>query len=188
VNNANISTTATDLNINNILVGETANLTTNNKYIAVDNTSLTPILNADVQMHISKFPASIVVDSSSNIKTDLLNVTRQNGDIRVNNDLKYQSMESTVTSLNEAALKNTKVAEKTIEKTEKMIYEIPTHNAYQASVVQNSIDTFVRNTFEENITPSNAFSVINVLGNNLNQNIRTDNISNQLKDDKVSSL
>jgi hypothetical protein len=70
-----------------------------------------------------------------------------------------------------------------------MIYELPTQNAYQASVVQNSIDTFVKNTLEENITPMNAFSVINVLGSNLNKNTKIENLSNQLKkDDKVSLL
>jgi hypothetical protein len=156
--------------------------------VVVDNTTLAPVLNADLQMHVSKFPASVEIDGSNNIKTDLVNVTRQNGQIRVNNDLKYNSMSGTVTSLNEAGLKNTKVAEKTIEKTEKMIYELPTHVSYQESVVKNSIDTFVKTRADELITPNNAFSVINVLGN-LIQNNNIDNVSSQLEnDDKVSLL
>jgi hypothetical protein len=184
--NAEITTKANELSINNILIGETGTLRTANKYVAINNIDLTPILNADIQMYITRTPAEIIIDGTNNIRTSSINVTRQNGHIKVNEDLKYQSMNNTITSLNESSLKNTNVSENTIEKTETLIYSIPTHNAYQASIVQNSVDSLVKTNLEENIIPSNAHSIINVIGNN--ENVKPDNITQKtMKNDKVST-
>jgi hypothetical protein len=189
VKNAKLTTSSNDLSIQNMLIGQTTKIVTGNKYIVVDNTSFAPILDADVQMYITKIPASIIVDSSNNVKTDLVNVTRQNEHIRINNDLKYQSMNSAVTSLNETSLKNTNVSEKTIEKTEKMIYEMPTQTAYSDTIVQTTINNLVQTHLEESVTESNVFSIINVLGNNVTPETKPNNVSNQIKkNDKVSSL
>lgn len=135
VKNASIKTTSNNLAIHNMTVGETALFETGNKKIAVDNTSLNPIIDADIQMYTTKNPAKLIVDGGNNIIADSVNVTRQNEYILINMDNKYSSMNSAITSTGASAMKNTNVGEKTIEKTDKLLDKMPTVHNY----VKNTI-------------------------------------------------
>lgn len=161
VNNLRIKTTSQNLSIDKMIVNKKATLDTANKHIVIDNTSLKPIMDADIQMYLSKLPAKLVVDGSDNIITDAVNVTRQNENISINMDKKYSSMDSSVTSSSAAALKMTNVSEKTIDKIDSLIYKIPTQTTYK-NYIQPSMQSVIMTQIDELVTPGNAFDVINV--------------------------
>lgn len=72
VNNINIHTTSSNLTIQNMVVGQGGTLDVGNKHIVIDNTSLKPVINADVQLYLSKQPAQLIINGSDNIITDSL--------------------------------------------------------------------------------------------------------------------
>ena len=161
VNNLRIKTTSKNLSIDKMIVNKKGTLDTANKHIVIDNTSLKPIMDADIQMYLSKLPAKLIVDGSDNIITDAVNVTRQYENISINMDKKYSSMDNAVTSSSAAAIKMTNVGEKTIDKIDALIYKIPTQTTYK-NYVQPSIHGVIMNQIEELVTPNNAFDVINI--------------------------
>ena len=160
-NNAQISTTANNISILKMIINKMADIYNANKHVVVDNTSIKPIINADVQMYLSKVPALLIIDGSNNVMADTVNVTRQNEHIAINNDMKYKSMNSAVTSSAEAALKNTNVGEKIIERTETLIYKLPTQNAYN-DFVKAPAQNVIKNQIDEVVTPQNAYDVVNI--------------------------
>jgi hypothetical protein len=143
-------------------IDQDAQITTANKYIVVENRSLSPIMNADVQIYMSKLVSKLIVDSSKNVRTDSVNVTRQDPTILINKDYKYNSMNGAINSTAEASLKNSKVAEKTIEKVEAILYKIPTHETYSDNVLKNSVDNLIRTPENQNVTPVNIHTFINL--------------------------
>lgn len=147
-----------------MVVNQKAVLDTANKHIVVDNTSLKPIIDADVQLYLTKLPVRLKVDGSNNIITDAINVTRQNEYISVNMDRKYSSMNSSVTSSAASAMKNTNVGAKIIEKTDALIYKIPTQTTYRNYILHPAKYGVIMNKIEELITPQNVFDVINISG------------------------
>ncbi len=161
VNNINIHTTSSNLAIQNMVVGQGGTLDVVNKHIVIDNTSLKPVINADVQFYLSKQPAQLIINGSDNIITDSVNVARQAQGLTINKDGNYSSMNNSLTSSTEAALKNTKVGEKTIEKTDTLVYTIPTQKAYQNNYEKMLGQGIIKNQIDEIVTPKNAFSVIN---------------------------
>lgn len=146
-------------------IGETAVFNTASKRIAVNNTTLSPIIDADVQMYLTKNPATLKVDSSYNIIADSVNVARQNEYILINMDNKYNSMNSAITSSNAASMKNTNVSEKTIEKTDRLLDRMPTVHHYvrnAAGIDSNPIRAhLIQNIQGEIVTPENAMDIIN---------------------------
>ena len=146
-------------------IGETAVFNTASKRIAVNNTTLLPIIDVDVQMYLTKNPATLKVDSSYNIIADSVNVARQNEYILINMDNKYNSMNSAITSSNAASMKNTNVGEKTIEKTDRLLDRMPTVHHYvrnAAGIDSNPIRAhLIQNIQGEIVTPENAMDIIN---------------------------
>lgn len=146
-------------------IGETAVFNTASKRIAVNNTTLSPIIDVDVQMYLTKNPATLKVDSSYNIIADSVNVARQNEYILINMDNKYNSMNSAITSSNAASMKNTNVGEKTIEKTDRLLDRMPTVHHYvrnAAGIDSNPIRAhLIQNIQGEIVTPENAMDIIN---------------------------
>ena len=146
-------------------IGETAVFNTASKRIAVNNTTLSPIIDVDVQMYLTKNPATLKVDSSYNIIADSVNVARQNEYILINMDNKYNSMNSAITSSNAASMKNTNVSEKTIEKTDRLLDRMPTVHHYvrnAAGIDSNPIRAhLIQNIQGEIVTPENAMDIIN---------------------------
>ena len=177
VDSANLNTLSQNLAINNMTIGTNAVFTTGSKKIVVDNTSLRPVIDADIQMYLTKIPTKLKVDGSYNIITDSVNVTRQNEYILINLDNKYNSMNGAITSSNAASMKNTNVGEKTIEKTDKLLNKMPTvHNYVQNAIGMdgNAIRSHLIRTLQGDIV--NSGNVMNVI----NTSMKNDNV-NRLK-------
>ena len=193
VNNAQLNTTANNINIDKMQVENNAVLETANKRIVVNNTSLQPIIDADVQMTLNVQPTSLKIDSSNNIITDSRNVVRHNGYIQILTDSNYNSMNSAINSSGAANMKNTNVGEKTIEKTDKLLYTISTAHNYVQSVIGDIIGRtgkqLVKTYYGDVVTPKNIFDTINtsVLNQIYNVNQKKE-LSENSEDDKLGLL
>ena len=161
VEQAKITTSSNNLSIDNLIVEKSATLTTGNKRVIIDNTSLKPIINADVQLYLTQLPASIKINGDNNIITEAVNVTRHNSNILVNSDNNNNSMNSAINSSSATSIKNTNVSEKTIEKTEALLYKIPTQGTYKTNIEKSYGEGIIKNHVDEYVSPSNIFDVIN---------------------------
>ena len=164
VNNAEIKTTTNNINIGNMDIKTSAVLETANKRVVVNNTSLKPIIDSDVQMYLTNQPTYIHINGSNNIETNPVNVVRNNQHILILQDNYYNSMNSTTTASAEANIKNTKVGEKTIEKTDKLLYTISTAHNYVQSVIGNIIasqNRLVKTYRGDDVTQQNVMDTIN---------------------------
>ena len=189
VEEAKIVTSSNNLSIDNLSVGNKAEFVTANKNIIVDNSSLKPIINADVQLHLTQFPASLKVDGSNNIITEAVNVARHNNNILVNSDNHNNSMNGAINSSSMAAIKNANVSEKTIEKTDSLLYKIPTASAYNTNVEKSYGQGIIKNHIDEYISPSNVIDIINKSKNKTSKIKHFPKLSyNNVKYKKVSSL
>ena len=185
VKNLKVKTTSNNLTINNMVIEETAILDVGDKHIVVNNTSIMPIIDADVQLYLAKTPAMIKVDGSNNIITNAENVTRKNSDLSINGETIYGSMDDAISTYGAIAVKNTKVGDRTIEKTDKMLYDIPTQKAYENISLKDS--NVIKNQIEEYITPDNAMEVINLTEAEKNI-ILKNKVSKRVNKNKLSSL
>lgn len=140
---------------------------------------------------MTQTPGMLIVNGSNNIITNAINVTRQGRKILVNDDMNYNSMNNTTTTLNAALMRNTKVGERTVEKTEALIYEMPTTMAYENLYLQKYVfQASVKNQIEEVITSNNALNVVNIDKNtNISENENSEKFSpKQQLNNKISSL
>ena len=185
VKNLKVKTSSNNLTINNMVIEETAILDVGDKHIVVNNTSIMPIIDADVQLYLAKTPAMIKVDGSNNIITNAENVTRKNSDLSINGETIYGSMDDAISTYGAIAVKNTKVGDRTIEKTDKMLYDIPTQKAYENISLKDS--NVIKNQIEEYITPDNAMGVINLTEAEKNI-ILKNKVSKKVNKNKLSSL
>ena len=186
-----INTTSDNLTINNLVIGTEAIFNVGKKRIVINNTGKQPLLDADIQLYMTQTPGMLIVNGSNNIITNAINVTRQGRKILVNDDMNYNSMNNTTTTLNAALMRNTKVGERTVEKTEALIYEMPTTMAYENLYLQKYvIQASVKNQIEEVITSNNALNVVNIdKDTNISENENSEKISpKQQLNNKISSL
>jgi hypothetical protein len=82
------------MTLSNGNIAKSASIYTADKYIWVDNTSLRANGNSTIQFYVSDAPLWFKVDASNDVSTNLLNVTRYNGDISVNGVKETHSMSS----------------------------------------------------------------------------------------------
>lgn len=162
VDTINLTTSASNLAINSMDIEDSGTLKVGNKKIAINNKSFAPIFDADLQMYLAKNPTYIKIDDSNNIRTDIINSVRKGQNILINSDIVNNSMESSIVASIESALKNTNVANKTIESTNSMIYYLPTEKSYKKNAKQRYGQPYIRNQFDEIVTPENIFDVINI--------------------------
>ena len=145
-------------------IEELGDFTTADKHIIVDNRGFRPHFDADVQLHVTKTPASLYVDSSNNVITEAQNVVRKDSDIFIDGLENYNSMDTTIDALSEAAIKNTRTGKKTSDTNEEILYGLPTLKAYTQET-ESAIEGIIRNQLGEFVTPENAFDIINISEN-----------------------
>ena len=105
-NTANISTKTTNLSVNNANIRDYAEYHTINKFVVNENRTTAPRFDANAQIQSNGASYSLVIDSSNNIKTNKEFVTRQNTDIRINDDYEHQSMDASARALSVNTVQN----------------------------------------------------------------------------------
>lgn len=138
-------------------------------------------------MYLTQNPTYLIVDGSNNIITDSINVLRQNSNILVNDDRYYSSMNNSSNVNHFTMVKNTKVGDRTIEKTEALIYEMPTSAAYENLYIRKySVQSSVKNQIDEIVTTDNVLDVIKLSNETSKQ--EKNNLSNQEDKNKKVSM
>ncbi len=162
--NGKVKTKSHNLSIDNMDIEDLGDFTTADKHIIVDNKGFRPHFDADVQLHVTKTPASLKVDSSNNVITEAQNVVRKDSDIFIDGLENYNSMDSTIDVLSEAVLKNVRTGKKTSDTNEEILYGLPTLKAYTQET-ESAIEGIIRNQLGEFITPENALDSVNISEN-----------------------
>ena len=191
VKDMTITTSAPNLSINSMEIGQTGTLNVGKKHIVIDNTNIQPMLYVDVQMRLNKSPASIKVDETNNIVTDSINVLRQNRHISVNDSKYYTSMNNSSTTAGASMVEKIPVSEKPVERGNSTLYEMPTQFDYDNLYVKRFIlQSSVKNQVDEAVTTNNAFEIVNAIKNTTTPQKKRTNIlsKKQIQKNKVSSL
>ena len=191
VKDMTITTSAPNLSINSMEIGQTGTLNVGKKHIVIDNTNMQPMLYVDVQMRLNKSPASIKVDETNNIVTDSINVLRQNRHISVNDSKYYTSMNNSSTTAGASMVEKMPVSEKPVERGNSTLYEMPTQFDYDNLYVKRFIlQSSVKNQVDEAVTTNNAFEIVNAIKNTTTPQKKRTNIlsKKQIQKNKVSSL
>lgn len=160
VDKIKLTTKGNKLIIDNMIINDSGSLNVGNNNIVIDNSTMQPIIDADVQLKLVNMPTYIKV-IGNNVSTDERNLIKNSGHIILNGGNTYSMGDAAVLSL-ETALKNSKVIDKTIEKTDSLVYYLPNEKRYKNNYYKRYTQGIIRNQIDEIVTPLNAFSVINL--------------------------
>jgi hypothetical protein len=176
------------MSIADMYIENRADLITKNKKVVISNSSLMPVIDADVQLYVTQHPAMVNIDATNNISTPAKNVVRFNDNIFINKKNVNVGMEKTINVASVAAEKNTNVSGKTINKVDNLLYELPTRKTYYENVKKVIGEGIIKNQVDEHINESNVLEIIN--NKKMNSKIKyLPKLSyNNIKYKKVSSL
>lgn len=181
VDKMNLKTTGSNVLINNGQIKTMADIYTNNKYIAINNTGLEIIKEANLQMYMREQPLNIMIDAGNNISTNSLNVLKTSIDLKINGSSNQNSQANTVLVESESGLKNTNTIVKTTDIDRNYIEKTPTQSSFASAKTTpaNTGLTLVKTTDEQGNNSDNDISnVVNVSNikndTKQNTNINTD--------------
>ncbi|MBR1907660.1 hypothetical protein IJ818_01840, partial [bacterium] len=167
---SNLNTDKLTINTSSSNVDITGSVETNgtirtaDKYVVIDNTSLAPHIEADIQLYLTQKPMHLVLDDTNNIKIESKNVTRYNLGYNVNGSKDSYSMESEITLSAASSVNNTNVGEKVIEKSDKSVYEMPTVADYinEITVAGLKDNNTITNINDGTVSNTNITDFVNV--------------------------
>ena len=146
-------------------VNNRGNFKTANKRVSINNENLEPDYYATAQLHSSKNPFKLVIDSSKNIKVRSKYVVRHDQGILINGTDFLSSMESEAIKSAELSLKNSNRKKGLIEEVDEEMNEIPTISDYIDKVVmydRKGVDASLITTYAgDDINESNIQEIIN---------------------------